>query len=79
MIDFDITSLFIYKNFCKERNILTQSLKCEISLYNINKSKNLTEFNIHATKLRLSVDSTESYETFLVFNVDSENIILRLS
>ena len=79
MINSDMISLFVYKNFCKERNILTQSLKCKISLYNINESKNLTEFNTHATKLRLFVDSTKSYETFLVFNGDLEDIILRLS
>lgn len=73
-----MTSLFIYKDFCKKKHILTQPLKWEISLYNINRSKNLAGSITHSAKLKLSIDSTESYKIFLVFNISSEDIILRL-
>ena len=51
MIDSGTTSLFIYEDFCKDQQILTQPLKKEISLYNIDGSKNLARSIIHSAKL----------------------------
>ena len=70
--------LFIYEDFCKKKHILTQLLKQEISLYNIDGSKNSVRSITHSVKLKLAVDSTKSYETFLVSNVDLEDVILGL-
>ena len=70
--------LFIHEDFCKKKHILTQPLKQEISLYNIDRSKNSVRSITHLAKLKLAIGSTKSYETFLVSNVGLEDVILEL-
>ena len=64
MIDFEATMLFIHTNFCKKQNILTQSLKWKITLYNIDSSKNFAESIIQFAKLQLTVSFNKFMKTF---------------
>ena len=55
MIDSSATALFIHKDFCKCKNILTVPLKKEIALYNIDGTRNTTGSITHVAKLKLTV------------------------
>ena len=51
MIDSGTTALFIYKDFCKHKNILTVPLKKKIALYNIDKTRNTAGSIMHVAKI----------------------------
>lgn len=78
MIDSGATALFVNKKFCKRKGILTVPLKREITLYNIDSTHNSAGSITHYAKLRLTVGSSKSNETFLVTNVGPEDVILGL-
>ena len=78
MIDSGATSLFIHGDFCKQHKILTVPLKQEITLYNIDGTKNEAGSITHCTRLQLTVGSYTFKEEFLVTNINLEDIILGL-
>ena len=78
MIDSGATALFIHKDFCKRKNILTVPLKKEIALYNIDGTRNTAGSITYVAKLTLTVGTSSSQETFLVMNVGPEDVILGL-
>jgi hypothetical protein len=66
MVDSGATALFISKRFVKENRIRMHLILHEISLYNINGSKNHAGSIICMTQLRLKVGSTEKWQVFLI-------------
>ena len=78
MIDSGATSLFIHGDFCKQHKILTVPLKREITLYNIDGTKNEAGSITHRARLQLTVGSYTFKEEFLVTNIGPEDVILGL-
>jgi hypothetical protein len=78
MIDSGATTLFVSKRFMQCHHIICLSLLNTIALHNINGFKNKAGSLTHFTHLTLTIGSWNEPTDFLVTDLGSKDIILRL-
>jgi hypothetical protein len=78
MVDSGATALFISEKFIKENRVRTHPLTREISLLNIDGTKNRSGGITRFARLNLRVGTVEDCSTFLVTDLGPEDLVLGL-